>query len=484
MRLSELMAGLPEARFLRPGDPEVAGLATDSRRVKPGDLFVAMGGDGIDRHAFVPHALSQGAVAAVVERPVETGPVPAVWVPSTRRALAVMSGRLTGALWKALRTVGVTGTNGKTTTAFLIHAILDAAGWKPGLLSTVEYRLGSRKQSATNTTPEAPELHGMLGEIQRSGCRSTVMEVSSHGLALDRVYGIRFDAAVFTNLTRDHRECRGPEEQYLAAKATLFDNLDSDAYAIVNVDDEAAEPLLARCGATVIRYGSAERAQVRIIQDRTDWRGTHLSLQTPAGVLEMDLALRGRFNIWNAAAAAATGLALGLDGQRIADAVREVRVPGRFEGVDRGQDFGVIVDYAHTPDALANVLRAALDLTQGRLICVFGCGGDRDRGKRPEMGRIASDLADLVVVTSDNPRTEDPEAIIRDILPGVDSESPIVEPDRRRAVERAIHEAGAGDLVLIAGKGHETYQIVGRERRYFDDREVAREVLDGRATSR
>jgi UDP-N-acetylmuramoyl-L-alanyl-D-glutamate--2,6-diaminopimelate ligase len=484
MRLSELIAGLPEVRYLRPGDPEVTGLATDSRKVGPGDLFVAMGGDGIERHGFVPHAVSQGAVAVVVEQPVEVGPVPVVRVPSTRRALAVMSGRLSGAPWKALRTVGVTGTNGKTTTVYLIHAILNAAGWEPGLLSTVEYRLGSTEQSATNTTPEAPELHGMLGEMERAGCRSAVMEVSSHGLALDRVYGIRFDAAVFTNLTRDHLDFHGSEEQYLAAKATLFDNLDSDAHAIVNVDDEAAEPLLARCGAAVIHYGSSERAQVRILQGRTDWRGTHLSLQTTAGVLELDLALRGRFNIWNAAAATATGLALGLDGPCIADAVREVRVPGRFEGVDRGQDFGVIVDYAHTPDALANVLGAARDLTQGRLICVFGCGGDRDRGKRPEMGRIAASLADLAVVTSDNPRTEDPEAIIRDILPGVETESRIVEPDRRRAIERAICEAAAGDLVLIAGKGHETYQIVGRERRHFDDREVAGEVLNARATSR
>ena len=477
MRLQKLVSGLG-GRWLQEGDPEVTGLAIDSRQVRPGDLFFALRGEQTDGHRFVDAALAQGAAAAVVEEAVEAGPGAILQVPSARRALAVLADRFYGGPWRALRMVGVTGTNGKTTTAYLIHAILEAAGWQPGLIGTVEYRLGKRNRPSANSTPEAHELQQMLREMVGAGCRSAVMEVPSHGLALDRVYGVRFGAAVFTNLTRDHLDFHRSEGDYLAAKALLFDNLDSDAQAVVNADDPATVALLSKCNANVVPFGASEGATVRILEGRSDWQGTRMSLETPTGRLDLNLALRGAFQAWNAAAAAATGLAMGVDPEAIVEAVREVRVPGRFEGIDRGQGFGVIVDYAHTPDALENALRAARALTEGRLICVFGCGGDRDRGKRPEMGRISAGLADQTVVTSDNPRTEDPEAIIREILPGLEGAPHRTEADRRQAIGVAIKSASPGDLVLIAGKGHEDYQIIGREKIHFDDREVAGEALD------
>ena len=478
MRLQALISDLPGGRLLRGGDVDVTGLAIDSRKVQPGDLFVAIrGGQEADRHPYVPQAVAAGAVGVVVEEAVEAGGAAVVQAPSTRRALAVLADRFYGSPSCALKMVGVTGTNGKTTTVYLIQAIMEAAGWRPGLIGTVEYRLGTQRAASVNTTPEANDLHRMLRQMVEAECRAAVMEVASHGLALHRVYGIRFQTAVFTNLTRDHLDFHRTPEDYLAAKAMLFDNLDSDAYAVVNADDSASVAMLKRCRAKVIRYGAAEGADVRILDGRTDLKGTEMRLQTPAGPLDLRLSLRGRFNLWNAAAAAAACLTMGIAPATVAEGVRKVQVPGRFEAVDCGQDFGVFVDYAHAPGGLENVLKAARAFTKGRLICVFGCGGDRDRGKRPEMGRLSADLADLSVVTSDNPRTEDPEAIIREILPGIGQAPHQVEPDRRRAIELAIRSARSGDLVLIAGKGHEDYQIIGREKIHFDDREVAREAL-------
>ncbi|MDA0747337.1 MAG: UDP-N-acetylmuramoyl-L-alanyl-D-glutamate--2,6-diaminopimelate ligase [bacterium] len=481
MRLQELIAEPPGVRLPEGENPEITGLATDSRKVQPGDLFVAIrGGQEVDRHPYVPQALAAGAVAAVVEVPVEAGTAVQVQVPSTRRALAEMARRFYGKPDEALRMVGVTGTNGKTTTAYLIHAVLEAAGWKPGLIGTVEYRVGTQRRPAENSTPEAHDLHRMLREMVGEGCQAAVMEATSHGLALDRVHGIGYEAAVFTNLTRDHLDFHGTPEAYLAAKALLFDNLGKDAQAVVNVDDPVAQRLLAHCKARVVSYGTSDTAQVRIRNGHTSWQGSTLHLETPAGDLDLEMALQGRFNFWNGAAAVAVGLAMEIDPGVIAEAVREVRVPGRFEAVDRGQDFGIVVDYSHTPDSLENALEAARELTKNRLICVFGCGGDRDRGKRPEMGRVSARLADVSVVTSDNPRTEDPEAIVQDILPGLGETTCKVEIDRRAAIEWAVQHAGAGDLVLIAGKGHEDYQIIGREKSHFDDREVAAEAVERR----
>ncbi len=481
MRLVDFISRIPEAKWLHRGNPRVTGLATDSRKVRPGDLFVAIrGGQLEDRHRFVPKAIAAGAVALVVEEQVRAD-VAAAMVPSTRKALGLFAELFYGSPSRNLRMVGVTGTNGKTTTAMLIQAALGEAVGDCGLLGTVEYRLGGRRMPSVIGTPEAHDLQRLLKEMADSGCTAAVMEVTSHGLALDRVQGIAFDAAVFTNFSRDHLDFHGSLESYLAAKKLLFDNLNPDALAVVNADDEATGRLLSNCVARVVSYGRSQNADVRIVNAGTDGCRTRMDIETRWGPLHLALALRGRFHQMNAVGAVAAGLAMDVDAETIAVAIRDVQVPGRFESIHAGQDFSVIVDYAHTPDALGNVLRAAREFTEGRLICVFGCGGDRDRGKRPQMGRISARMSDLTVVTSDNPRTEDPDSILRDIVTGVGGADHLVEVDRRKAISLAIDNASCGDLVVIAGKGHEDYQDIGGKKIHFDDRQVARDVLSGRS---
>ncbi len=481
MRLVDFICRIPGAQWLHRGNPRVTGLATDSRKVQPGDLFVAIrGGQLEDRHRFVPQAIAAGAVAVVVEEQVHAH-VAAARVPSTRKALGVFAELFYGSPSRRLRMVGVTGTNGKTTTAMLIQAALGAAVGDCGLLGTVEYRLGGRRMPSVIGTPEAHDLQRLLKEMADSGCAAAVMEVTSHGLALDRVQGIAFDAAVFTNFSRDHLDFHGSLESYLAAKKLLFDNLNPDAFAVVNADDEATGRLMSNCVARVVSYGRSPAADVRIVNAETDGFGTRMNLETHQGPVQLTLALRGRFHQMNAAAAVAAGLALEADPESTAAAIKDVQVPGRFESIQEGQNFSVIVDYAHTPDALGNVLRAAREFTEGRLICVFGCGGDRDRGKRPQMGRISARMSDLTVVTSDNPRTEDPDSILRDIVSGVGDADHLVEVDRRKAISLAIDHASGGDLVVIAGKGHEDYQDIGGKKIHFDDRQVARDILSGRS---
>jgi UDP-N-acetylmuramoyl-L-alanyl-D-glutamate--2,6-diaminopimelate ligase len=479
MRLSELLADLPNIRYRIDNDPNIGGIATHSGRVKPGDLFVALRGDAKlpDRHPFITQAIEAKAAAIVAEKDAETGSVPLIYTNDTHQTLAFLAKKFYNHPTDQLRLVGVTGTNGKTSTVYLIHAILKAAQLAPGLIGTIEHKWGDNREISQNSTPQAHDLHRLFRAMTDAQCQSAVMEATSEGLAQKRVEGLHFEAAVFTNLTRDHLDYHGSFDAYLAAKATLFDNLKSDSSAIVNTDDKATEKLLAHCQAKVIRYGKAENANVRILQGKTDWRGTQLQLQTPVGKMDLSMVLQGRFQFYNVAAAVATGLALGIAPGVISEAVREVRVPGRFEGIDCGQKFGVIVDYAHAPDGLENVLTTAREFTQGQLICVFGCGGDRDRGKRPVMGEISARLADLTVVTSDNPRTEDPEAIIADILPGVGHAPHVVEVHRQKAIEMAIQKAQPGDLIIIAGKGHEDYQEINHVKTHFDDREVARNIL-------
>lgn len=481
MHLRDLLADLPDIHLIGTGNPEISGLSIDSRTIEPGDLFIAIrGGEEVDRHPFIARAIAAGAIGAVVEEPIETDWAIQIQVPSTRRANALLANRFYENPSNALQMVGVTGTNGKTSTVYLIRAILEAAGLKPGLTGTIQHDLGDQLEPSNNSTPEAHDLHRMFRTMVDAGCRAAVMEVTSHGLALDRVYGIAYDVAVFTNLTRDHLDYHKTPEAYLAAKALLFDNLSSDAHAVVNVDDPSTDGLLQECSANILGYGQSKNAAVRILDGQTSWRSTTLSLQIPGGKLDLELALQGNFQLYNATAAASVGLALDIAPEVIANAMREVRVPGRFEGIDCGQNFGVFVDYAHAPDGLKNVLQTAREFTEGKLFCVFGCGGDRDRGKRPVMGQLSAQLSDLSIITSDNPRTEDPNAIIAEILPGVGNAPHIVEPDRRRAIEIAITKAQDGDLVLIAGKGHEDYQEINRVKTHFDDREVAREILEDR----
>lgn len=476
MRLSQLIADT-DCRLIGDGDTQVEGLSTNTQTLRPGEAYVALIRSR-DGHDFVGKAVEAKASMVVVDREVDVD-LPQVIVSSTDRALASIATTFYGRPADVLRMCGVTGTNGKTTTTYLIYAALVAAGVPTGLMGTVEYRIGSRCVRSTNTTPEAHELQRMLREMVDAGCTTVVMEASSHGLSLNRLDGITFDTAVFTNLTRDHLDFHESFSDYAAAKASLFDNLDPTAHAIINVDDDASDRMTQSTSAEIVGYGQDEKAQFRIQSFETDFRGSKIVLATPDGSVNGDLSLTGHFHQYNVAAAFAACRAMGVPSDTIVDALRSVQVPGRFEGIDAGQPFGVFVDYAHTPDGLINALQAGRQLATGRLISVFGCGGDRDRGKRPEMAKASAELADLTVVTSDNPRTEDPDAIIEEILPGLGDAAHLVEADRREAIRLALVEAKAGDLVVVAGKGHEDYQVIGRETVHFDDREVVREILVG-----
>ncbi len=474
MQLSRLIADT-DCSLVGDGDTEVAGLSTNTRTLKSGEAYVALR-RARDGHEFIAAAAAAGAAAAVVDHEVDIA-LPQVVVSSTDQGLASLAQTLYGRPSDALRVIGVTGTNGKTTTTYLIYAALVAAGVSTGLLGTVEYRIGSRCVASTNTTPEAHELQRMLREMVDAGCETVVMEVSSHGLSMNRLDSIRFDVGVFTNLTRDHLDYHDSFAAYAAAKATLFDNLDSTAHAVVNVDDDSSDRMIRDTSAQIVGYGQDVNSQFRVRSFVTDYRGSKVVIEALDETITGSLSLTGHFHQYNVAAAVAACRALDIPSKTIVSALESVQVPGRFEGVDVGQPFGVFVDYAHTPDGLVNALTAGRQLAERRLISLFGCGGERDRGKRPEMGRASADLADLTIVTSDNPRSEDMDAIIADIIPGLDGAPYLVEADRRKAIDLALKDAEAGDLVVIAGKGHEDYQAIGGETIHFDDREVVREIL-------
>jgi UDP-N-acetylmuramoyl-L-alanyl-D-glutamate--2,6-diaminopimelate ligase len=476
MELERLVAALaPEAVLGSPDPVDVRDLAYDTNAVTPGAAFFAVPGLRADGHDFAAQAVERGAVALVVERPVEPK-VPQLLVPSARAAMATAADVFFGEPTRELELVGVTGTNGKTTTAYLLHAILDAGGRRPGLLGTVESRIGSEVRPVVRTTPEAIDLQRTFREMLDAGNRSVAMEASSHASALHRLDRVRFDALVFTNLTQDHLDFHGTMEEYFAAKRRLFVGA-APPPAAVNAGDpwgrQLAEELADVGRAPLITFGFADDAEVRPDDLVLDASGARFR----AAGIEIETALRGRFNVENVLGAVAAGLLLDLDEEDIAAGVRAVAgVPGRFEAIDEGQPFTVLVDYAHTPDSLANVLRTAREITEGRVLVVFGAGGDRDRGKRPLMGKIAADLADVVVVTSDNPRSEEPLAIIQDILQGAGMDVEI-DPDRSSAIARVFELAEPGDAVVIAGKGHEQGQEVAGEKHPFDDRVVAREAL-------
>jgi len=457
MDLERLAAALAPVEVVGDGSPDVSDLAYDARRAGRGNLFFCVPGAVSDGHDFAPAAVARGAVALVVERPLDL-PVPQLVVADARGAMAVVADVFFGEPTRELEVVGVTGTNGKTTTAFLLYAILAAAGRRPGLLGTIESRVGGERRAVVRTTPEAIDLQRTFREMLDAGDRSCAMEASSHASELHRLDRVRFACLVFTNLSQEHLDFHGTMERYFEAKRRLFLG-DDPPPAAINVGDEWGRRLAAD-RPDAVTFGTAPGAQVG-----------------PGALAGIDLKLRGRFNLDNALGALAAARLLGIDDAAIARGLESIRgVPGRFEAVDEGQPFEVIVDYSHKPQALESVLRTARELASGRVICVFGCGGDRDRGKRPLMGRVASELADLVVVTSDNPRSEEPEAIIDEILSGVTGEVE-VELDRRRAIARALEQAREGDVVVIAGKGHEQGQELADRTIPFDDREVARETL-------
>lgn len=474
--LVRVLAHLPAStQVVGDRERECTSLEIDSRRVTPGALFVAVPGERTDGHAYVGRAIENGATAVVVEaaRAVHAPEgVTAIHVPDSRRALSAIAAAFYGEPSRALDVIGVTGTNGKTTTTRMIASILEAAGRPCGVIGTVGAQLGDRGWTLENTTPLPPELHGLLAQMRDLGAQAVAIEVSSHALALDRVEDVRFRAAALTNVTRDHLDFHGTLEAYAAAKRRLFQMAEA---AVVNVDDEHGARWLGEIRRRIPTLSYSMRGNADLVPSRIapSTSGAAFLLEGIA----MRVNLPGMFNVANALAAIGVALSLGVDLETCACGLAALeRVPGRMEYVGGG-DVDVVVDYSHTPDSLENALIALRESTSHSLAVVFGCGGDRDRGKRPQMGRIAAAYADRIYVTSDNPRGEPPEAIVHEIEAGIGDRLHVAEVDRRIAIHRAIEEAAPGDVVLIAGKGHETYQIVGDRTLPFDDVEVAREAL-------
>lgn len=470
-------------------DRSVQGITDDSRAVTAGSLFVAVKGERVDGHNFIEQAIKAGAAAVIAQSPVASGPLPFARVADSRKALGLLGGRFHEDPSARLKMIGVTGTNGKTTTTYLCKSLLEGIGRRVGLIGTVGYQIGQETFPASHTTPGALDLQQLLAKMVEAGLDAAVMEVSSHALALDRTSGCEYDAAVFTNLTQDHLDFHHTMDEYYEAKLRLFTGLaggrKAGKRAIVNLDDPRGASIQAACPVPVWSYAIQNRADLKAEQVRLSLAGTTFTAATPSGTFTVESRLVGEHNVYNLLGAIGVALHDGATIDQIRAAADHIaNVPGRFERVSSGQNFTVVVDYAHTDDALVRLLTAAQALKTDRIITVFGCGGDRDRGKRPKMGRAAVEYSDVVVLTSDNPRTEDPMAILRDVEVGV-REALVrrshvqyhLVPDRREAIGTAIREARRGDMVLIAGKGHEDYQIVGTKKFHFDDREVAREAI-------
>lgn len=475
MNLDDLTRVLAASESSARGAVEITDLAYDADRVSPGAVFFCVPGSRADGHDFAPQAVAAGAAALVVERPLQLD-VPQLLVEDARASMAVAADLFFGEPTRSLEVAGVTGTNGKTTTAFLLRSVLAAAGRSTGLVGTVQWVVGGAVRPAPHTTPEAIDLQRLFREMVDAGDTSVAVEASSHGSVLNRLVRVRFDALVFTNLSQDHLDLHGTMEDYYQAKRRLFTGAQPPP-AAVNVGDEhgrrLALELVESRRAPLVTFGLTEAAEVRPEALEMGLRGSRFR----AAGIEIETPLRGRFNVENVLGVVAAGILLDVDDDDLAEGVRTMAgVPGRFEAVDEGQPFSVIVDYAHTPNSLDVVLQAARELGDGRVICVFGAGGDRDRGKRPVMGAVAVQRADHVIVTSDNPRSEDPLAIMKDILQGAGTGVEI-DPDRRSAVRRAVTMAEAGDVVVIAGKGHEQGQETAGMVAPFDDRAVVREAL-------
>jgi UDP-N-acetylmuramoyl-L-alanyl-D-glutamate--2,6-diaminopimelate ligase len=471
VRLEEVLAGVEVAERRGSTNPDVNAVTHDSRSVSPGTLFCCLPGTHVDGHDFAAPAVEAGAVALLVERFVDGGVlagVPQARVTSARAAMAPAAANLFGHPSRSLRVAGVTGTNGKTTTTFLLQAVFEAHGWGTEVIGTL---------GGARTTPEAPELQALLAAARDSGKDAVAMEVSSHALVQHRADGVHFAVAAFTNLSQDHLDYHGDFESYFRAKALLFDEGRAEV-GVINADDPYGRRLLETAGMRTRPYSLADAAGLELDRSgsRFTWRGRPVSLR-----------LGGRFNVSNALCAAVCADELGVPAATVAAGLSSVeRVPGRFEAVDAGQPFAVVVDYAHTPEGLVQVLSAARELAAGepgaRVLVVFGAGGERDKGKRPLMGEAAARLADVAVLTSDNPRSEDPLTIIEDVRVGVaHADRLVVEPDRAAAIALAVSQARPGDVVVIAGKGHETGQVIGDRTVPFDDREVARRALEGSA---
>lgn len=500
MKLSQLLDGVRVGKLFQTmfgrmvvtHDIEVHGLQYDSRKVQRGDCFVAIRGTGNDGHDFVQQAINNGAAVIVLERDdavpdslcMHAGVVKVV-VSDSRKTLALLSANFYGNPSRLLTVIGVTGTNGKTTTTHLIKSVLEAAGQTVGLIGTIEYRIGTETLPATHTTPESLELNELLARMVKAGCTSVSMEVSSHALHQSRVYGMNFRVGAFTNLTQDHLDYHGSMEEYFRAKKVLFDGLSPDAWAVTNRDDNWGREIFSSAKSRTISYGFDAESDVKVVNADLSVHGTTITIEFRGERSIVTSPLVGRFNVYNALAAFATSLTLGIPPETIKKGIAGVsNVRGRFERISSPGGWTAIVDYAHTPDALEKCLRTIHDIMpkdrRGKIIAIFGAGGDRDKTKRPVMGKVVSELSDVCIVTSDNPRTEDPEAIINDILQGTAASARVIRQiDRRQAIEQGLKLAAGGDIVLIAGKGHEEYQIIGKERVHFSDREIVEEFIHG-----
>ncbi len=487
-KLSEVLRGIENAPLFAVGEYEIRQVACDSRKVRPGAMFFALPGAKANGNEFIQDAIQRGAVVIASEQPASaearTG---VVWiqVPEARKALAICASNFFANPAHALQLVAVTGTNGKTTTTSLVDAIVKASGARAGLFGTIAYHTPFGDYPAPNTTPESVDLQGFLAEIRDAGGKFAVLEASSHSLAMDRLWGCHFQAAVFTNLTREHMDYHKTFEDYFAAKRRLFEGTGAGApeVAILNTDDGYGKQLIGLAKNTVT-YGLESQADITTKKFHLSFEGLSFTAQTPNGKVQVTSRLVGRINVYNLLAAIGAAQALGLSNEIIEKGIQNLEsVSGRFQRVDQGQPFLVIVDYAHTDDALENLIRTVRELNpKGRIITLFGCGGLKDRTKRPVMGEVTGRLSDLTILSSDNPRTEDPLKIISDIIVGLQKTAGkyLIEPDREKAIGMAMDEARAGDMVLLAGKGHENYQILADRTLEFDDREVARRALRDR----
>lgn len=489
-KLGELLALLPDVQVQGSTDIAIETVVYDSRQVIPGALFICLTGEKVDGHDYISQAQKSGAVAVVVEKDVSAVPgLTVIRVANTRIAMQAIAPYFFDYPGRKVRLIGVTGTNGKTTTTHIIRDVLMRAGYKVGLIGTIHTLIGERSLPVRNTTPDVVDLQATLAQMVASNIDYVVMEVSSHALALGRIAGCEFDVGVFTNLTRDHLDFHGTFENYTAAKARLFelltspDNVKTRKTAVINIDDPAANSMLASAQCAQITYSIHNQATLTALNPVIEPRGVSFTMKYQDNAIPLHLKITGMFNIYNTLAAVGAMLAEEISPAIIKAALEEFQsVPGRFELVDAGQPFSVIVDYAHTPDGLENILRTAQQFAKGRIIVVFGCGGDRDRTKRPIMGKLAADYGDVVIATSDNPRTEDPVFILQEVEAGIKQgltrgKTYEVIVDRRQAIAKAIEQAKPDDIVIIAGKGHETYQILKDRTVPFDDRQVARELI-------
>jgi UDP-N-acetylmuramoyl-L-alanyl-D-glutamate--2,6-diaminopimelate ligase len=509
MRLQHLLNGIEITEIIGDRNPKITGVVSDHRKVKPGYTFVCYQGLNVDGHSFIDGAINNGAIAIISEKRTSDLPngVTGVVTPNGRKTQALCAANWHGNPAKRLKLTGITGTNGKTSTAHLTYGILKAQGLKTAVLGTVGHTYDADDSTSNDkppstieipallTTPDAFELHAMLKRIADAGIEHIVMETSSQGLAQHRLTGLTFETAVFTNLTQDHLDYHGTMENYLAAKMMLFEQLSPEGVAILNTDSPATAHIIEHISShgNILTYGLENEADLQAQDVEISLKqlaftavpngnGSINNSDVPLQKVEAKIRLLGSYNIYNALAAIGVGIRYNCSAAAIREGLAETVVPGRFERVtslgERDKDFAVIVDYAHTPDGLENVLNAARGITEGRLISVFGCGGDRDRGKRPKMGAISTQIADISVITSDNPRTENPEEIISEIVSNLPHDAAyLCIPERREAIRHAITDAHPGDVVVIAGKGHENYQEIHGKRFPFDDREIASEIL-------